>query len=575
MTRPLPVATPREAAHALGVMARRRPLVLTAAAAAFLLAALAGLVAPYALGHVVDVVREDGERSQVVLAVLVIAGAAVVGAVATALSVAWLAAGVEPGLAELREEVLDHAVHLDLERLEGAGSGDLVSRLGDDVAAVSEAVDSTVPLVIGSALAVVLSGAGLFVLDWRLGLAGLLTAPLYVRGLRWYLPRSAPYYRDERTANAERAAAVLTAVHAERTLRAYRLSERQHAEVERRSWRAAQLGIDVWHLLTRFFGRNNRAELVGLLLVLGTGFWLVRAEEVTVGAVTAAALLFHRLFNPIGALLTVFDEVQSAGASLVRLVGVTTARPVPVAVAATAGVELHAVDHAYVEGHPVLREVDLTVAPGERVALVGASGAGKSTLALVAAGLVAPTGGSVGTDGAALLVTQEVHTYVGTVREQLTLGRAADDDALHAALEAVGADGWVAALPDGLDTVVGEGGHRLTTAQAQHLALARVLVVDPPVVVLDEATAEAGSASARSLDAAADVATAGRAALVVAHRLSQAAQADRVVVLDEGRVVESGSHEQLVAAGGRYAALWGAWSGPETGGHDRGPDVDR
>ncbi len=158
--------------------------------------------------------------------------------------------------------------------------------------------------------------------------------------------------------------------------------------------------------------------------------------------------------------------------------------------------------------------------------------------------------------------------YVGTVRDNLTLGRVADDAAVTDALRRVGADGWVAALPEGLDTEVGDGGHRLTNAQAQHLALARVLVVDPAVVVLDEATAEAGSASARALDTAADAATEGRSAIVVAHRLSQAHRADRVVVLDEGLVVEEGSHDALVAQGGRYAALWEAWTGPDTGGRD-------
>jgi ABC-type multidrug transport system fused ATPase/permease subunit len=160
-------------------------------------------------------------------------------------------------------------------------------------------------------------------------------------------------------------------------------------------------------------------------------------------------------------------------------------------------------------------------------------------------------------------VTQEVHVFAGPLADDLRLARPdAGDDELRAALAAVGALEWADALPNGLDTVIGDGGHALTVVQAQQLALARLVLADPPIAVLDEATAEAGSAGARVLDAAARKALEGRTGLVVAHRLSQAATVDLVVVLDEGRVVEQGSHAELVAAGGRYAALWAAWEQP-------------
>jgi ATP-binding cassette, subfamily C, bacterial len=160
-----------------------------------------------------------------------------------------------------------------------------------------------------------------------------------------------------------------------------------------------------------------------------------------------------------------------------------------------------------------------------------------------------------------VLVTQEVHVFAGPLADDLRLAKAdATDGELHEALEKVGALAWVRALPDGLATVVGEGGHRLTTAQSQQLALARVVLADPPIVILDEATAEAGSAGARLLEGATVAALEGRSALVVAHRLTQAATADRIVVLDAGRVVESGTHDELVSAGGHYATLWEAWS---------------
>jgi ATP-binding cassette subfamily C protein len=291
------------------------------------------------------------------------------------------------------------------------------------------------------------------------------------------------------------------------------------------------LSLDAFRLLTRFFQRTNRAELIGMLLVLGTGFFLVRADLTTVGAVTAAALYFHRLFNPIGALLTVFDLLRSAGASLARLAGVagTATQPEPrPGRRSPPELVLSGVSHEYRPGTAVLHDVSLRLAPGETAAWV----------------------------------TQEVHVFAATVRDNLGLGApGASDAAVRAALQATRAWPWVAALPRGWDTVVGHGGHALTPAQAQQLALARVLLLDPPLVVLDEATAEAGSSGARELDIAARAVTSGRTALVVAHRLTQAGTADRVVVLHDGRVVEEGTHAALLESGGGFAELWRSWTG--------------
>lgn len=573
----LPISTAGEAARLAWDLLRMRPWVLAACLLAFVVEGLAGLVAPWMLGRIVDVVTTVGDAGDIWAAAAAILVAALVGGAATALSVGLLAGTAEPALALLRERVVDRALEMESGDLEAAGSGDLLSRVGDDVRLITESFVEVIPMLINSMIAVLFTSVGLFALDWRLGLAGMVAMPIYLLGLRWYLPRSGPYYRRERTANSARAAALITGVHASRTLRAFGVADRHQERTVAASWHSAQISIDVFHLLTRFYARSNRAELIGLLSVLTMGFLLVRSDEVTIGAVTAAALLFHRLFNPIGALLSLFDQVQSAGASLVRLAGVALlpprTGPAEPRRPADEALVVRDLRHEYVAGRPVVDAVSLTVPPGRRVAVVGASGAGKTTLGAAIARRIVPTAGSIEIGGVPLaqvddsprlpvaLVSQEVHTFAGTVRDNLTLAAPDVADAeVREALAAVGALAAIDVLPDRLDTVVGDGGHLLTPALAQQLALARVLLADPIVVVLDEATAEAGSAGARSLERAALAATEGRTAVTIAHRLTQAVTADEILVMEAGRVVERGSHEVLVAAGGRYAELWAAWS---------------
>ncbi|MFI6458054.1 ABC transporter ATP-binding protein [Streptosporangium amethystogenes] len=572
----LPIASWRDTSRlALRLVSRhRRPLV--AAAVSFVLVGLCALVPPWMLGRIVDAVVA-GEPSIAPYAVA-IAVAAVLGALFTTASIAFLARAGEPALAELREEVLDTALHLDAQRLEVAGTGDLISRVGDDARAVADSLGEMVPLLVNSVVLVGFTSVGLFALDWRLGLAGLVAAPFYVLGLRWYLPRSGPLYREERIARGELTEALVGGLHGAATLRAFGHEGRQLKIIDNRSARAKKLSLTVFRLLTRFFGRSNRAELIGLGSVLTTGFLLVRADAASVGAVTAAALYFHRLFNPIGALLLVFDSLQSTGAALARLVGVTRLpRPAQRESAPTVPgpLALDSVGHSYTPGRPVLAPTSLTIAPGERIAVVGATGAGKTTLGAIARGVLTPTGGSVSLAGhpyesmhprairtRVALVSQDVHVFAGTLRDALTLAAPdLDDQQLLEALRAVGADGWAAALPGGLDTRIGDGGQPLAPNQAQQIALARVLLADPWFVVLDEATAEAGSAGARDLEKAALAATNGRGALIIAHRLTQAETADRILVLHEGTVVEQGTHTELLAHGGPYTELWQAWSG--------------
>ncbi|MFC5289648.1 ABC transporter ATP-binding protein [Actinokineospora guangxiensis] len=557
---PLPVATPRETWRVVWDLTARRKRALIAALGTLVLGTAVGLLAAPLLGRVVDVVTGTLPREALVHAVVGLALVAVVSGVATAVAAAQVARLGEAVLADLRERFVGAALGLPQLRVEAAGAGDLTSRASRDVGVVAEGVRVALPTVARSAVTIVLSLAGMALLDWRFLVAGLLAAPVQWHTVRWYARNARVVYAAQREAVAELQQQLLETVEGARTVRAFGLRQRHLGRVDRRSASAIDLGMRGANLLTRFFSRLNLAEFVGLAAVLGTGFWLVGSGEVTIGAATAAALYFHGIFNPVNAALGLADDVQLAAAALSRLVGLPDAPTPPLAErAGDASVTVAGVHFGY-DGTAVLHGVDLAARPGEHVAVVGANGAGKTTLARLIAGVAPPDAGTVSA-GAVYLVSQEVHVFAGTVAEDLRLVQPdATAEELRAALAAVGALTWVDALPEGLDTVVGEGGHRLSAAEGQHLALARVVLADPPVVVLDEATAEAGSAGARVLERAAAAALAGRTALVVAHRLTQAAAADRIVVLDAGKVAETGSHADLLAARGRYADLWAAWS---------------
>lgn len=576
----LPTATGRRTAAAVGELLRPRRLLAFSAFGVLTAATGVGLLTAPLLGHIVDLVDEGSTDFTVPVVLLVVV------ALARGAGNAWGLALVsrlgESMLASLRERFIERALSQPLERVELAGSGDLTSRATNDVAVIAKSVREALPELGRSALTIVLTLGGLALLDWRFLLAALLAAPIQLYTVRWYVRRAIPLYAHQRVRDGAQQQQLLDTVGGARTVRAFRLTDEHVERVRGRSQTVVDVTMRAVRLMTRFFSRLNLAEFVGLSAILVAGFVLVGNGTATIGTATAAALYFHSLFNPINAALALVDDAQSAAASLARLVGVadlpTEREPEQAGVPVDASVKAAAVSHAYVTGHDVLRDVDLDIAPEERVALVGASGAGKTTLAKLIAGIHRPTSGSLALGGVALddlghagtrrtvaLISQEVHVFAGTLAEDLRLAKPdATDEELRAALAKVGALPWVDALPDGLSTMVGEGAHRLTVTQSQQLALVRLVLADPPIAILDEATAEAGSAGAKVLEKAAAKALEGRTGLVVAHRLTQAAAADRIVVLDAGKVVETGTHDDLVAANGRYAALWAAWSDQRT-----------
>jgi ATP-binding cassette, subfamily C, bacterial len=574
-TATLPIATPTRTRRALGELVRPHRALLAATVAVLLAGAVAMLLVPPLLGRIVDAVIARGPAGLVDGLALAILGALVARALLSALGNVLVARLGEQVLADLRERVVRRALDVPIADVERAGTGDLLQRVGGDIAVISEGVRRAVPTVVISLLDVGLTLVGLAVLDWRLAVAGLVPLPIWVWVTRWYMRTSGPLYAKERAAEGVRTQSLLAGIGGAATVRAYRRQATATARIDEHSTAAIVAATRASTAQSQFGAVMNGAELLGVLAILVTGFWLVSADVVTVGAATAAALYFLRLFDPIGIMLFLLDEAQSAGAALARLVGVADmpAPPTPAAprVPRDASVRLTGIRHAYDGGVEVLHGLDLEVAAGERVAVVGASGAGKTTLGAVLAGVHTPSAGAVEIGGVPLaelaeprrhvaLVTQEVHVFAGTVADNLRLARPRATDAeLAEALRVVGA-------PLELTETVGDGGDELSATRAQQLALARLVLADPAVAVLDEATAEAGSAGARTLERATDAALAGRTAVVIAHRLTQAAAADRVVVLDKGRIVESGPHEELVRAGGRYAALWSAWASPRAGG---------
>ncbi len=575
----LPVADPPALRAYVQRLARRHPRMLGGALSLHLLAALAALAAPRLLGNLVEAVETGTTTGYVDRVVALLALFLLLQTVLTRYARYLSQVLGETVLAQLREDFVGNALALPVGVVESAGSGDLLTRTNRDVEQLGWSVRWALPEWTTAVVTAALTLAAAVSVGWWVLLPCLLGLPPLVVGLRWYLARAKDGYLRESASYSAINASLAETVEGARSVEALGLGPARLRRIDHdiaESYAAERYTL---RLRTVFFPSMELSYLVPTVGTLLFGGWLHIQGQVSLGDVTAATLYVQMLIDPVDRIVSILDELQQGAASLARLLGVAEVpddRRVTGARPASEQLDVADVRFAYVEGRDVLHGVDLDIGVGERIAMVGPSGAGKSTLGRLLAGIHPPRTGAVTVGGVGLvelplrdlrghvaLVTQEHHVFVGTLRENLALAAppGAGDHEIREALDAVDALGWVDALPDGLETVVGSGGRRLTDAQAQQVALARLVLADPHTLVLDEATSLIDPRAARHLEKSLAAVLEGRTVIAIAHRLFSAHDADRVAVVEDGVISELGSHDELVAAGGSYAALWDSWNG--------------
>nr|WP_305786564.1 ABC transporter ATP-binding protein [Actinoplanes lichenis] len=559
-----------------------------------------GVATPVLAGHVVNAITAGGSDAAgtIIKLALTIAGLAV-GDALLSLAQRWYSARIGEGIIlDLRTRVFDHVQRMPLQFFTRTQTGALVSRLNNDVTGAQRAFTSTLSGVVSNVIQLVLTAAVMFSLSWQITVLSLVLLPLFIIPARRVGKRLAEITRESYNLDAKMNATMTERFNVSGAL-LVKLFGRPGVEAERfgeRARRVRDIGVQQAMFSRTFFVAMLLVASLAQALTYGLGGWLAVTGSVTAGTVVTLALLLTRLYGPLTALSNVRVDVMSALVSFDRVFEVLDLRPgieeKPDATAIPAGagrLEFRDVHFRYPsaaevslatledvatldrqEGAPVLRGVDFTVEPGQMVALVGPSGAGKSTTSMLVSRVYDVTEGAVRVGGVDVrdatldslrdtigVVTQDSHLFHETIAENLRYARpGATEDEMWEALRGAQVEQLVKALPDGLDTVVGERGYRFSGGEKQRIAIARLLLKHPSIVILDEATAHLDSESEAAVQRALSVALEGRTALVIAHRLSTVREADLILVMDGGRIVERGTHEQLVAIGGLYAELY-------------------
>ncbi len=541
------------------------------------LAAAAALVVPRLLGDLVDLTVDAGGAGLDRVALLVV-GVVVVQALLT-FAAQWTSTLFgQDLLASAREYIVHTILRLPLGRVESASTGDLVTRVTRDVGTMSRAVQFGLPMAIISLLTVALSVVAMLLNSVLLALPSLVVIGSSYAAIRGYLRRAPRGYITEGATYSRINTTLTETVEGARTVEALGLSGSRVARGDDDIEVSAQAERYTMTLRNLLFSVIDVAFNTPRVVTLVVGAWGYAYGYLSLGQITTAVLYVEALSGPLDRLVGELDRLQVGATSTARLLGIAevppdrTPRDVRPDGRRLVGRDLR---FAYRAGHDVLHGIDLELGTGERLAVVGPSGSGKSTLGRLLSGINRPRTGSASVGGADLvdlplevlrtevaLVTQEHHVFIGTVRDNIVLAREdSSDEAVLAALAAVGSRRWVERLPGGLDTRIGSGQQPLTPAQAQQIALARLIIADPHTLVLDEATSLIDPRTARSLEGSMNALLQGRTVVAIAHRLHTAHDADRIAVVIDGRVAELGSHQELVdRQGGEYAALWRAWT---------------